>query len=107
MSQRIEYVNFAGTFMTDPVWTYPTGFCCYNVAEGFSAYWDKRAMSLYPGDYTKADVTHWLRNLNFNQSSEPKVAHKRPLENRVWYEYPGETHSGYSFVGTLSSPSKV
>ena len=23
-------------------------------------YWDKQAMQLYPGDYTKARIFHWL-----------------------------------------------
>jgi RHS repeat-associated protein len=69
-------------------------------------YWDKRASAMYPGDYTKARLTHWLHTLDTNVASGVIESTKAPLENRVWYEYPGQT--GYTYtVGTSGLPSAV
>src|SRR5262249_40282900 len=76
-----------------------TGFSAYNEHLDYfnSYYWDKRAMALYPGDRTKATLTHWLINrpvqtqepYQFKSSSVPHSV-KRPLEGRVWYAYPNQ-----------------
>src|SRR5206468_11627084 len=55
-----------------------------------SFYWDKRAWSLYPGDYTKATLYHWLHTTDINVTSGTMESMKRPLESRIWYDYPGQ-----------------
>ena len=44
-----------------------------------SFYWDKRALSLYRGDYTKAVIYHFL-HLDLNTTSGILESTKRPLE---------------------------
>ena len=61
-----------------------------------SFYWDKYAMKTAPGDYTKARITHWLHGVSTAVSVGVKESEKQPLENRVWYAYPGQTWGGGS-----------
>jgi len=67
-------------------------------------YWDKRASAMYPGDYTKAEITHWL-HVDANVASGIIESTKQPLENRVWYLYPGQWSS--VFLGASGLPSAV
>lgn len=53
---------------------------------GNTFFWDKRAMLLAPGDYTKAVITHWRPDVN-GVLSGSVASKKKPLENRVWYGY--------------------
>ena len=67
--------------------------------------WDKRAMATAPGAIESAEVTHWLWNTLV--SGIPR-ARKKPLENRVWYLYPGQSLGNPShYVGTSAQPSRV
>ena len=95
----------------------PTGFSGYNQSLDHynSLYWDKRAMALYPGDVSKATVTHWLMYtfqsylpFYYSHGFSTLVPHsvKRPLENRVWYAYADEDASGSS-VGSWVQATKV
>src|SRR5712691_10169187 len=61
-------------------------------------------MAEAPGDYTKAKSTHWLYNGDGLVSGIPS-SEKQPLENRVWYTYPGQSDS--SHAGPSASPSQV
>jgi len=68
-------------------------------------YWNKKAMMEAPGDYTKAQIYHWLHNASYG--TEPIVeSEKKPLETRVFYSYPGQAYgSEYSvFQGTHPWP---
>ncbi|MFX8516169.1 hypothetical protein ABTM14_19515, partial [Acinetobacter baumannii] len=71
-----------------------------------SFYWDKTAYtaagcSTTGGcDYTKARITHFLHIPNSNIKSTAVESVKNPLENRIWYETPGQTSSIYG--GTFS-----
>ena len=57
-------------------------------------FWDKQAMQLYPGDYTKATIYHWLHGAeDINQCSETLESIKKPLESRFWYTYPGQSEN--------------
>jgi RHS repeat-associated protein len=106
-TERLEYLNQTETALQDPLWTYPTGFPPTPEWAQASFYFDKRTMALYPGDYSKARMITWLRNQNFNQAVGIKKSEKVPLENRVWYKYPGETGTGHYYIGTMSQPSTV
>jgi RHS repeat-associated protein len=94
-----------GTSLTDA--QVPTGFEAYNNALNIQStyYWDKRAMALYPGDYSKAKVIHWLMEASTGQVSGVKHSEKLPLESRVWYMYPNQF--GINSTGSLASPIKV
>ncbi len=56
-------------------------------------------------DYSKARVYHWLHS----QQNPPRLnsgileSTKAPLENRVWYAYPGQP--GVAFEGTHAQPT--
>jgi RHS repeat-associated protein len=72
-----------------------------------SFYWDKHAMKTAPGDYTKARITHWLHGVNSSVSAGVKESEKQALENRVWYNYPGQTWGGGVNPGMLEKPSRI
>ena len=50
-------------------------------------YWDKQAMKSYPGDYTHAQVTHWLHTSDINTCSDIEESLKKVDQNRIWYAY--------------------
>ena len=62
-------------------------------------FWDKHVYPITHTDYTAAQITHWLHDLN-SRTSPIVESTKAPLENRVWYLYPDqfnttvEGHSG-------------
>ncbi|HEY1692882.1 MAG TPA: RHS repeat-associated core domain-containing protein [Polyangiaceae bacterium] len=68
--------------------------------------WDAQqyaaAMSSGALDYTQARIVHWLHTLDDSTSRVPESV-KEPLENRVWFDYPGQT-SGSLYVGTSNTP---
>ena len=69
-------------------------------------YWSKQAMMIAPGDYTKARITHWCHDTdNPDEASGILESEKQPLENRVWYQYPGQSDT--IMTGTSSLPSTV
>jgi RHS repeat-associated protein len=67
-------------------------------------YWDKKAMMVAPGDYTKAQITHWLRNADGSLSGIPS-SKKQPFENRVWYTYADQPD--YQHAGPSANPSQI
>jgi len=73
-------------------------------------YWNKKQMAdmTVSGttsiDYTKATVYHFLHEPNFAKSSCLESL-KPPLDNRLWFNYPGQGNS--LFVGTSYAISKV
>jgi len=105
-TERVEfYPQPPGMPGSDPV--APTGLQINNGALGWrnSFYWNKRAWSLYPGDYTKATIFHWLHGPDFNTTSRLLESMKKPLENRIWYDYPGQ-NIAYE-TGTASQPIAI
>jgi YD repeat-containing protein len=81
-------------------------------------YWDKTAYAKHytssnPG-YEYAELKHWLHaesNAPNYISSGVLESIKHPLENRIWYNYPGQTGSNgsynYAAIGTLDKPNKI
>jgi RHS repeat-associated protein len=91
---------------SEPASSVPTGFASMNsgLANYSTYYWDKRAWALYPGDYTKTEITRW----NFSSVSgiaDSVGSQKKPLENRVWYLYAGATLT--HGVGPMNKPLTV
>lgn len=64
--------------------------------------WDGAAYAQAPADYTQAMIYHWLHQTD-GQTSGTLESIKPPLENRTWYNYPGQP--GVIYNGTLMQPS--
>lgn len=78
------------------------------LSERNTFYWDKKAMKLAPGDYTKARITHWLHlEENFNIVSGIPESRKNPYESRVWYTYPGQIDSNATNTGMVGRPKTI
>jgi YD repeat-containing protein len=114
--ERIEYRNDVPSSALpnqDPDSKVPVGFKNRNVHLGFrnTFYWDKRAMALYPGDYSKAHIFHWLHSKLPTLPSPNTLtsgvleSEKAPLENRIWYAYADQPVS-YQ-VGSSAQPTIV
>ncbi|HVR82813.1 MAG TPA: RHS repeat-associated core domain-containing protein, partial [Planctomycetota bacterium] len=75
-------------------------------------YWDKHAYAVAYApspaspDYTQALLKHWCHSSdNENVMSSTLESIKKPLENRIWYNYSGQFFS--AFEGTLNAPSAI
>ena len=102
--ERVEYRHQHTTTVnnTDPAELIPTGFTSIPLNSALSFYWDKLAMAR-GGRSDQAEITSWLwRN---NLAADVAATRKKPLENRVWYKYPGQGNA--RFVGTHASPSRI
>ncbi|MEW6730797.1 MAG: RHS repeat-associated core domain-containing protein [Acidobacteriota bacterium] len=108
-TEKIEYRHAApGIFPGDPPDTVPTG-TGLNISNTFlhyrnTFYWDKKAFADFPNDYTKAYRVHWLHK-DSNTTAGIKESEKPALENRVWYNYQGQTNPNY--IGTNAQPTKI
>jgi RHS repeat-associated protein len=103
--ERVEYRDHApGISASDPVAPTAIGFTNAGLDMANTYYWDKKAMLLAPGDYTKAKITHWLYNAIGSASAIPS-SEKQPLENRVWFTYAAQPD--YSHAGLSANPSQV
>jgi RHS repeat-associated protein len=73
-------------------------------------YWDKQAWAKHAGDYTKAYAYHWLHSGLYSNSTGVLESYQAPLENRVYYNYPGMTEpedATLADTATLLFPSKI
>lgn len=70
-----------------------------------SFFWDKEAMQLYPSNYSKAQIQHWLHTDDYTTCTGVAESTKNALEDRVWNTYPGEPSTIQ--LGTNDSPSSV
>lgn len=96
-TERLEWLwSVPSLPATAPASEVPTGFDDLNTGlnEFVSLYWDKRVMSIAPGDPTKATQTRWnwssLYNYGYPFTVSVPSSIKRPLEGRVWYRYPAD-----------------
>jgi RHS repeat-associated protein len=60
-------------------------------------------------NYSLSHVIHWLHSSDITNTSRFKESEKQPLENRVWYNYPGQgTGGGFTCLeSTVSSTGVV
>ena len=76
-------------------------------------YWDKKAMQVTnnnpDSDYTKAYIYHFLHTSDTGIESGVLESEKPALENRIWYNYPGQPASYYAgvYTGTSANPTIV
>jgi RHS repeat-associated protein len=115
--ERLEFhtsdTRFAATAPSAEV---PAGFSDFNdrLDNWNSFYWDKQAMVTGAGDYAKAVNYNWMMaaSADYGHPASRLVPHsiKRPLENRVWYSYPGQGTSGngtHYLSGANSRPIRI
>ena len=101
--ERVEYHNSAPNVAPFEAWA-PAGF--YNDRLQFrnSFYWDKKATTEAPGDYSKAHIFHWLAD-PAGKVTGVRHSEKKPLEQRVWSIYAEQ--SDPTKVGKSAFPVKV
>jgi RHS repeat-associated protein len=71
-----------------------------------SFYWDKKAWRDFPGDYTRAQATQFLRD-SPGLVSGVAASRKSPLEGRVWISYPGQADAIFTLGLRVRKPSHV
>ncbi len=116
--EREEWLEPAPIPASDPAATVPVGMPL-PLSNGYlnyrnSFHWDKSAY-LAAGctdtggcDYTKARVRHFVHMPGASIKGTTIESEKKPLENRVWYTYPGQTAStGTLYGGTYDKPTAI
>jgi RHS repeat-associated protein len=70
-------------------------------------YWSKSAFALgfATNDYSKARIYHFAHDFNINAASGLLESRKEALENRVWFNYPGQPLP--TVPGTGDQPVKI
>lgn len=66
-------------------------------------FWDGEAHARAPGNYTMAQVSHWLHNGNIIPAVLESI--KAPLESRVWYRREGQYNSIHLNGSVREAPS--
>jgi len=102
--EMLEWANPAP--ISDSEQAPPAGFVDQFLEYRSCFYWDKKAMQDFPGEFTKARITHFLHDpTNTQVMSYVVESTKEPYENRVWRAYAGQISTIY--VGTDNQPSKI
>ena len=69
-------------------------------------YWDKHAYAVAAGNYAMARIRHWMHNENnTNEMYHALESYKYPLENRIWFNYPNQSSTGFS--GSLDYRTRI
>jgi RHS repeat-associated protein len=113
-TERTEFIQGAPNIpFSDPTNTIPAGIIApFNqyLNDRDTYYWDKHAYAVAAGNYSMARQRHWAHlNTNTNITSDVIESVKFPLENRIWFNYPGQPNGGLGTAvnGTLDTPSIV
>ena len=112
---RVEF-NQAGLALgigaTDPPAAVPAGMTVQNGGLNFrnTFVWSPTELqaAAQPGgglDYTKARILHWLYTPDLASTSRVLGSVKEPLENRVWFNYPGQPAPDVQ--GSIDEPTAV
>lgn len=113
-TERMEYwaTSAVGLPSAVPLGEVPAGFTDLNQSLDLfnSLYWNKQAMAEAPNDRARATVTRWLVHNEGGYAPHAggrAIAHsvKRPLENRVWYRYPGQPNA--NTIDSIPHPSQI
>ena len=88
--ERLEFQHYNAN-VTDGA-PYPTGILDMSGFAGLyhesnSIFWGKKAMAEAPGDIKSGTLFQWLRSTNPSASSNILGSTKKPLENRLWFNY--------------------
>ncbi|MFO0726730.1 MAG: RHS repeat-associated core domain-containing protein [Myxococcota bacterium] len=109
--ERVEYNLSTSLTGTSPTLETPTpsaalvSFVNSDQDDRDTYYWDKQAMRLAPGVYSKAHLYHWLQPTTADSATSILESERSPFESRVFYNYPGQT-APY-IQGSLARPSVV
>lgn len=106
--ERVQYG--AGLVYSEPTNVLPTGMLIDNAAINHhnTLYWDRVAMAKAPGDPAAATDYHWaLVSSGLYQSSAVPLSIKKPLENRVWFNYHGGTAQNEGTVRKVVAEGRV
>ncbi len=106
---RVESCQYSSTPASDAA--VPAGMPLLNQYLNYrnSYYWDAKAMMAAPGDYSKANITHFL-HLNISSIKANVIeSEKDALESRIWYFYHNQNPSGsiYTNEGMGAHPTHV
>jgi RHS repeat-associated protein len=96
---------------SDPPATLPTNmeFAPYNQYLNYAVtyFWDKQAFQAAAGDFSMAKAFNFLYDPGETIETGTLKSIKQPLENRVWYNYPGQVTSfGLGSQG-VNSPTVI
>ncbi|MGA2248771.1 MAG: hypothetical protein ABSH48_27770, partial [Verrucomicrobiota bacterium] len=113
---RVEFSEATdiGTDSQDPPSTLPQGMWTRDwVIYGRDTYyWDRNAYPAYaanPTNFNTAYNYHWLHDSSLSTAMGVLESEKATLENRVWYNYPGQLAGNYyaTILGTSDEPSVI
>lgn len=106
---RVESCQYSTTPASDPA--VPAGMPLLNQYLNYrnSYYWDAKAMLVAPGDYTKANISHFLHLNVASIKANVIESEKDPLESRIWYFYQNQNVNGsiYTNEGMGAHPTHV
>jgi RHS repeat-associated protein len=86
----------------------PAGIRVFNayLSSRNTFHWDGEAQARHPGDYGRAEIRHWFHDgSNTQWTANVLESRKRPLEGRVWYNYPNQVSD--HGTGNCSKPSAI
>jgi RHS repeat-associated protein len=88
----------------------PQGIHAFNryINSRDSFFWDAQAFKEAAGNYSKAVIYHWSHKTAggglSSVTADSLESVKYPLENRIWYDHPGDISGG---SGSLNMPSVI
>ena len=103
--ERVQYTH--GPVSSEPTSQVPTGMSTanYGLSEHNTLYWGKTAMASGTIDATTATDFHWaLKQDGSYVAVAVPLSIKKPLENRVWYNYHG---GGSQREGTIRKVTAI
>ena len=118
-SELLEFNQNSSLPYSLPAATIPHGMAVFNayMYGRDSFFWDKKAFKEGAWNITNATIYHFLHEPGFTLESSTLESVKKPLENFIWYNYPGQpigdglnpgdNWAGSAVVGTSSQPSAV
>ena len=108
--ERVEFNQSSnlGPPDSEPAATVPTGMAAPNgnLYVRNTYYWSRTAYASSGGNYAKAKIYHWLHGPFAGPTSGILESTKEPLENRVWYNYAGQSQ-GAVIVGASDRPTHI
>jgi RHS repeat-associated protein len=109
-SEKVLYSQSTNTgiSLSEPSATVPVGMTVLNGNLQYrnTYYWSRTAQASSSSTPTKARIYHWLHNPSGGPASGILESTKEPLENRVWYNYAGQSQ-GAQIVGDNNRPIKI
>lgn len=113
--ERVEYRdNAPGIASSDPVAPSVSSISNSGLDVANTFYWDKKAMAEAPGDYTKAQITHWLYDATGGPSGiaqrkgslgKPNLVHLRRAARSNARRIDGQPFAGGSCIGKREHPA--